>query len=235
MRGRYQFFTGQSKFIHDIISADDAHARPSNFIFIDILEYLIRNRKERIEYNQEGYASIAKLVKEMGRLGYDDEDARLAILSLVGKGLIEPESLLDTELTMDEPVRAHASGFVHSRLLLRQVEYLIGVTPAITAASKDVATDVGSIWAGWNPRYEMSWGNKVQILEKLRDYLRLEYQRRTRRHAFYEEFGYGGRHLLQMVENAHAFMDGKLKNPARPDRTYVPTSPGWYKKTPTRS
>lgn len=230
MRGRYQFFTGQSKFIHDIIGADDAHTRPSNFIFVDIIEYLIRNRKERIEFNQEGYASIGKLVKEMGRLGYDEEDAWLAVISLVRKGLIEPESLVDSDLGLDEPVRAHASGFVHSRLLLRQIEYLCGVTPAIKVASKDVATEIGSVWAGWNPRYEMSWGNKVKILEKLRDYLRLEYQRRTRRHAFYEEFGHGGKHLLQMVENAHFFMVEKLSNPRQPDRNFVPARPSWYSK-----
>ena len=35
----------------------------------------------------------------------------------------------------------------------------------------------------------------------LGEYLRLEYQRHTRRHAFYEEY-HGGWHMLQCVENA---------------------------------
>jgi hypothetical protein len=46
----------------------------------------------------------------------------------------------------------------------------------------------------------MSLANKVRI--KLGEYLRLEYQRHTRRHAFYEEYGHGGWHMLQRVENA---------------------------------
>lgn len=230
MRGRYQFFTGQSKFIHDIISADDTHTRPSNFLFVDILEYLIRNRKARVEFNQEGYFSIRKLENEMSRLGYDEGDAHSAILKLIKKGLIEPESLVETELTMDEPVRAHASGYVHSRLLLRQIEYLIGSTTALNTASKDVSSDIGSIWASWDPRHEMSWANKVRILEKLQDYLRLEYQRRCRRHAFYQEYGYGGKHLLHMVENAHAYMEGRLRNPRQEQRAYVPARQRWYDK-----
>jgi hypothetical protein len=223
MRGRYQYFLDRGVYIHDIIGADETHSRPSNFIFVDILEYLIRIRKERVEFSQEGYVSIGKLINEMSRLGYDEGDANLAISSLVKRGLIEPESLVETELTLNEPVRAHASGFVHSRLLLRQTEYLIGVTTALKMASKDVSTEIGSIWAGWNPKYEMSLSNKVRVLEKLRDYLRLEYQRRIRRHVFHEDFGRGGKHLVQMVEQAHAYLESLLQNSGRRQRTYVPT------------
>ena len=141
MRGRYQYF----------LDRDDSHTRPSNFIFVDSLEYLIRIRKERIEFDQEGYVTIGKLVNEMSRLGYDEGDANSAIVSLVKKGMIEPESLVDTGLTRDEPVRAHASGYVHSRLLLRQDEYLVGVTTAIKMASKETATDIGSLWSAGIP------------------------------------------------------------------------------------
>lgn len=226
MRGRYQYFLDRGVYIHDIIGADDSHTRPSNFLIVDILEYLIRNRKTRIEFNQEGYVTIGKLINEMSRLGYDESDANSAIGSLVKKGMIEPESLMDSDLTLDEPIRAHGSGYVHSRLLLRQDEYLIGVTTAIKVTSKETATDIGSLWAGWDPRREMSVANKLRILEKLRDYLRLEYQRRTRRHVFYEEYGYGGRHLLQSVENAYAYLDGLIKNPQQRQRTYVPFRSG---------
>lgn len=222
MRGRQQYFTGNSSYIHDIIGADDTHSRPSNFIFIDILEFLVRNRKVRMEYNQEGYISIDGLVKEMTRLGYDEDDSNSATRSLIEKGMIEPESLVESDSAPDEPVRVHASGYVHSRLLLRQVEYLVGITRAIKLASRDAATDIGSIWAGWNGSHEMSISNKLRILKTLRDYLRPEYQRRTRRHAFYEELGHGGKHLLQAVEKAHDYMEALLNAPHRAQRAYVP-------------
>ena len=222
MRGRYQYFMDKGIYIHNLLGADLTHLRPSNLISVDILEYLIRNRKERIEYNQEGYVSIGKLADEMGRLGYEEADANAAILSLVKKGMIESESFAEIELSPQDPVRAHGSGFVHSRLLLRQDEYLVGVTTAMNVASQEVASSIGSIWAGWNPQSEMNLSNKVRILKILRDYVHLEYSRRVRRHAFYEEFGHGGRHLLQCIENAHSFLESRLKDPRDRPRLYVP-------------
>ena len=88
--------------------------------------------------------------------------------NVTSPGMIEPESLVDTDLTTEEPVRAHGSGFVHSRLLLRQDEYLVGVTTAIKTASKETSTDaIGSIWSAWNSQFDMSLANKVRILGKV--------------------------------------------------------------------
>ncbi|MER9231261.1 hypothetical protein NKI56_03985 [Mesorhizobium sp. M0622] len=217
MRGRYQYYNGRSIYIHDIMSADDNHVRPSNFIFCDILEYLVRNRKGKIDFNQEGYATIGTVVKQMGRLGYDDQDALDATLTLVEKGLIEPEALISTDLGEQDAVRVHASGFVHDRILLRRDEYVTGTTTSLKVASKDVADYIGSIWSGTDPNQEMSMRNKVRILAKLRDYYRIEYSRRCRRHPFYEEAGFGGRHMVQSIEIAHDFLDG-LRN-SQPART----------------
>jgi hypothetical protein len=56
------------------------------------------------------------------------------------------------------------------------------------------------------------------------------FQRSTRRHAFYEEFGHGGRHLLQCVEHAHTFLGGSMTNPQQKPRTYVPNQVRAHKK-----
>ena len=128
---------------------------------------------------------------------------------------------------MNEPVRAHASGFVHSRLLLRQTEYLIGVTTATNTASKDVSTEIGKIWSGWDFEIRDEPSEQGARPRKAARLSSPQYQRRVRRHAFYEEAGYGGKHLVQMVENAHAYMVGLLKNPQQQHRAYVPTRPKW--------
>ncbi len=223
MRGRHQYFNGQSKFIHDIISADPKHNRPSNFLKIDIIEFLVRNRKERLEFNQEGYFSIRRLIKEMNRLGYDESDAQAEIFNLIYRGMIEPESFVETKYSLDEPVRAHASGLVHSRLLLRQTEYIIGSTTMLHTASKEVSSEIGEVWASWDPRYEMSLTSKVKILKRLRDYLHLEYHRRCKRHAFYEDFGFGGRHLLEKVDSAYEYMESLLQKPRGRQKFFVPS------------
>jgi hypothetical protein len=43
---------------------------------------LIRNRKAKIDFTQEGYATIGTVLKKMSQLGYDEEEA----LGIVGPG-----------------------------------------------------------------------------------------------------------------------------------------------------
>ena len=68
--------------IGNIMDVDLDHNQPSNFLYADILEYLIRNRKSRIDFVQEGYATIGTLRKKMGAAGYDEEDVFSAIKHL---------------------------------------------------------------------------------------------------------------------------------------------------------
>ncbi|MER9267947.1 hypothetical protein NKI63_25930 [Mesorhizobium sp. M0410] len=209
MRGRYQYFNGGSKYIHDILSADETHVRPSNLLTCDILEYLIRNRKFRLDFQQEGYATVRRMVSEMGRLGYDEQDSYKALMILVEKGLVEPESHMITDLKDDDAVRVHASGFAHGRMLLRRDEYLVGVTTNLKLASRDTADAIGSIWSGAEQQQqEMSMGSKVRVLNHLKEYFSFEFQRRCRRHPFYEEAGFGGRQIIASITYAHAQMEG---------------------------
>src|SRR5262249_8725575 len=79
MRQRNKFYNGKSNYIRNIMDVDLDHNQPSNFLYADILEYLIRNRKFRIDFDQEGYATIGTLRKKMGVAGYDEEDVFSAI------------------------------------------------------------------------------------------------------------------------------------------------------------
>jgi GTPase SAR1 family protein len=74
MRGRYKYYTGKSAYMRNVLRADPDHSRPSNLLNAYILEYLIRNRKEKVDFAQEGYATIGTIVKKVSQLGYDEED-----------------------------------------------------------------------------------------------------------------------------------------------------------------
>ena len=200
MRGRYRYYTGKSIYVRNIISADLDHRRPSNFLKVDILEYLSRNRKERIDFNQEGYALTSTVVAKMGQLGYDDEDTLSAVRTLVNWGLIEPESLILEAVNMDDPVRLHASGFIHMRFFLNRAEYLIGVTTDMAFASRSVAEDIGNAWSSQEHQNELAFGARRKILLRVSDYFSFEYTRRCRRHAFYEEAGFGGRAVVSALK-----------------------------------
>ena len=94
MRGRYRLFNNRVKYVRNILSPAPNSIRPSNFLYADILEFLIRNRKVKIDYSVEGYASGRTIVNRMGQLGYDEDDAFSALVQLSKWNLVEPESLL---------------------------------------------------------------------------------------------------------------------------------------------
>lgn len=202
MRGRYKYFNGRSLYVRNILAADPQHERPSNFINADILEYLIRRRKEKIDLNQEGYARIETLMKAMGVLGYSESDTFSAVRTLVSWGLIEPESLVVESLTDADVVRVQASGFMHMRFFMTRNEYLVGITPSMTFSSKEIAEEIGGLWSTQDSLPDLSLPSKKKILQKMKNYLAFEYRRRAGRHAFYEEAGWGGKAVVSSVTSA---------------------------------
>jgi hypothetical protein len=207
MRGRYKYYNGRTFYIHNVLYADPDFSRPSNLLIPDILDYLIRNRKSKIDFTQEGYATIGTIVKKMSQLGYDEADVSRAVGTIAKWGLIEPESLLAEALTDEDAVRVHASGFIHMRFFLERNEYLVGLTTNLQFASREVASEIGQLWASQNHLPDLQTHVKLKIMTILRDHMRFEYTRRCRRHAFYEEHGLGGRYAVEAIERATHHME----------------------------
>jgi len=197
MRGRYRLFNNKLTYVRNILSPVPNAKRPSNFLYADILEFLIRNRKVKIDFSVEGYASGRTIVNRMGQIGYDEEDAFAALTQLAKWNLVEPESLLVEELTFEDPVQVHASGFIHMRYFLKRPEYLYGVTADMAFATYSLVEEVANIWSGASGQGEPGFRARQRILNHLADYFKAEYDRRLRRHAFYGDLGYGGKSLMQ--------------------------------------
>ncbi len=202
MRGRYKYYNARSPYVRNILAADPDHERPSNFLNADILEYLIRRRKDKIDLQTEGYARIDTLIKAMGFLGYSENDTFSAVRKLVHWGLIEPESLVIESLTENDVVRVQAAGFMHMRFFINRDEYLVGITTDMNFSSREVAEDIGGIWAAQDGNPDLTLHAKKKVLGRLSNYLTFEYHRRIGRHAFYEEGGWGGRAIVEAVEVA---------------------------------
>jgi hypothetical protein len=212
MRGRYRLFNNKLKYVRNILAPPANSVRPGNFLYADILEYLIRNRKIHIDYSVEGYASAQTVVYQMGKLGYDEDDAFKALLQLSKWNLIEPDSLLLDSIGLDDAVQVHASGFIHMRYFLKREEYLFGVTADMSYASFEEAKETAGVWSSASGRGEPGFRAKQRILNRLADYFSAEYDRRVRRHAFYEDLGFGGR---AVVYATRAAADRVGKPPAR--------------------
>ncbi|MEW5421946.1 type I restriction enzyme HsdR N-terminal domain-containing protein [Amorphus sp. 3PC139-8] len=202
MRQRNRYYNGSTSYIKNIMDLDQEHARPSNFLYCDILEYMIRNRKARIDFAQEGYATIATIKKKMSMGGYDDDDVSSSVRTLIEWGLLEPESLVVDILTDEDAVRVHATGFIHMRFFIERVEYAVSATADMRFLSRQVAEEIGRIWAGQGKNDDLSRSMKRKVLSTLKSYLSEEYNKRCRRHAFYEEVGLGGKVLLDSLDRA---------------------------------
>lgn len=221
MRGRYRLFGNRGPYVRNIIAADVDCKRPSNFLYCDILEFLIRSRKQKIDFSVEGYASAGLIVNRMSTLGYDEEDSFRALKQLVEWNLVEPESLLMEQLVPADPVQVHASGFIHSRYLLQKPEYLIGVSADMTFASYEPASTIATVWnqAGSG---DPGFNGRRRILEQMHAYVVAEYDRRCKRHAFYDDVGYGGKMIVQSIEVALGRLSGTSQVRRAPVRTRLP-------------
>ncbi len=209
MRSRYRYFNGRSKFIHNLIGIDPDNVRPSIFILPDALEFLVRNRKERIDFSLEGYATVETIIRHMASIGYDEGDTEEAVARLVQWGLVEPESLVLANIERDQPVRAHASGFIHMRYFLFQNEYLVGVTPDCAFADEAISELIGNIWSASAHQTDIPLSSKNRILLALADHVEAEYSRRCERHPNYEKMGHGGRQVVAAVRRARSFLEAK--------------------------
>jgi hypothetical protein len=195
MRGRYRLFNNRPQYVRNILSPVPSAKRPSNFLYADILEFLIRNRKVKIDFSVEGYASGRMIVNRMGEIGYDEDDAFGGLRQLTKWNLVEPESLLVDDLVLDDPVQVHAPGFMHMRYFLKRPEYLYGVTSDLSFATYGLAKVAASMWS--NAGYaEPGFRARQRILNNLTDYFEVEYERRVRRHAFYGDLGFGGKGVV---------------------------------------
>jgi GTPase SAR1 family protein len=223
MRGRYRLFGNRGPYVRNVIGPLIDCERPSNFLYADILEFLIRNRKLKIDFSVEGYASAELLVNRMGQLGYDEQDAFLALNQLAKWGLVEPESLILEELNLSDPVQVHASGFMHMRYFLQKPEYIVGVSADMSFSSYEVAN---SIAANWNQSgsHDPGFKGRQRIVQQMSDYMLAEYKVRCRRHAFYDDLGYGGKMVVQSMDIALNRLTGQQQSLRAPVRSRPPRS-----------
>jgi hypothetical protein len=199
MRGRARIFNNKAKYVHNILSTVPKAMRPSNFLYADILELLIRRRKEKIDYSVEGYASARTIVNHMSQLGYDERDAFAALSQLAEWELVQPESLIVEKITMDDPIQVHSSGYIHMRWFLKKPEFIMAISADMNYSSYEIAEDMARIWGNSN---EPSFRLRLQTINRIADYLKDEFERRCRRHAFYGDVGYGGKQVVALTRMA---------------------------------
>jgi hypothetical protein len=145
MRTDYNFFSERSGFISNIFNYDPDWEKPDNFLLVEILYLLARNRKKVGQMGLEGYFTCRSIIEDLQRFGYVPGDTLNALNYLLKRQLIAADHMNFRKVELDDCVRILASGFIHIRVLAGRIEYLYGVLPATPLTDKGVADRIADI------------------------------------------------------------------------------------------
>ena len=181
-------------------SFDPEWQKPDNFIMIEILYFLARNRKRRGEIGLEGYFSCRRVASELQRMGYIPEDILSALNVALQRQLITADHMNFTNVSFDDSVHILASGFMHVRVLAARMEYLYGVIPTTPVNDRDVADKLSEIVKNENARGKSFSHQRLQAVEIFHDYL--IHQRKSTETPFSGSHDTGASYVLGQIAGA---------------------------------
>jgi hypothetical protein len=202
MRTRYRFFAEANGYVTNVLDAPPTWRRPSNFLYAEILEFLIANRKAHGDIRIEGYFNVNTIIDRLQKLGFAEDDIFAALEHLLERGLVVADHQRARGLAVDDTVKVTASGFMHLRFLCRRAEYLASILPATHIASLAFAQDIADNWHLGAETSDIRFARKRLLAEGLLTYLTAELDRRSKQHPFFAEQGVGSRKLVAAVQEA---------------------------------
>jgi hypothetical protein len=171
MRTEYSFFSDNSGFVSNIFAFDAEWQKPDNFMLIEALYFLAKNRKRVGQIGLEGYFSCRHVANELQRLGYIPEDILSGLNLLLRRQLIAADHMNFRSVGFDDSVRILASGFIHVRILAARLEYLYGIIPTTPIVEEDVANQLADFVKNESTRGKISFYQSVRAVEIFHGYL----------------------------------------------------------------
>ena len=202
MRTEYAFFSERSGFVSNIFSYDQDWQRPDNFLLIEILYYLARNRKRVGHIGLEGYFTCRSIADTLQKFGYEPSDSLSALNHLLKKQLIAADHMNFQKVELDDSVRILASGFIHVRVLSGRIEYLFGILPSTPLTDKGVADRLADFVRNESLRGELGSHQTVTAVEIFSRYLTSEKKFLT--NEFLAEAETGRDYVLAQISHAIA-------------------------------
>ena len=176
MRTDYRFASDQSGVITNIFRFDPDWEKPDNFLLIEVLYFLVMNRKRVGQIGLEGYWTCRHIAEEMQRFGYIPEDTLLATNYLLHRQLVSADHLNFQSVKFDDSLRISASGFMHLRILPARLEYLFGLLPTTPFADHDTARLIAYFVKRESTRGRLAASEKARAVEIFYGYLYGQFQ-----------------------------------------------------------
>lgn len=171
MRTNRRFFSKDSGFVQNIFTYDDQCEKPDNFLLIEILFFLLKNRKTVGHINVEGYFTCTQVADALQKLGYVPDDVLLTLKHLARTELIVTDRMNTSEVEWQDSVRILAAGWVHLRLLSGRFEYIFGSIATTPIHDPTVAVQLGDLVKIEAERGELEFHQKVRAVESFHRYL----------------------------------------------------------------
>ncbi len=184
MRGDNRFYSETSGVIANIFHCDASWKRPSNLICIEVLYWLIGNRKLKGDNGHMGYFSLSHISQTLEGMGFVGSDVLAACEFLVSKALVEPDTLSLMKLSQDDCIKVTASGFIHMRILSERIEYLHSILPTTSVNSERLSSRVFDAMGVENSVGRLSLSRSLTLVKQFGEYLS-DQRKELRKHDGY--------------------------------------------------
>ena len=205
MRQDYRFYSDNSGFISNIFYTSNEWARPTNFLVVEMLFFLIGQRKKTGDNGQMGFVSLVRLKDHLERFGFVRSDVHKAAQYVLGREMIEADSAATLLLTDSVCLKASASGWAHLRILSSREEYLASILPTTPLNDGALNARVFDLMQTENRHGRISAGQRAGLLEGFRAYLQRQFNLLNHHPGYAETKENGGRYILAKVDEALAF------------------------------
>jgi hypothetical protein len=205
MRQDYRFFSEASGFVANIFYCGRSWMRPNNFLPIEVLFYLIGQRKVPGDNGQMGFVSMNRLQDHLEQLGYAKPDILDAAQYLLGKELLEADSATTMILGQTESIKASASGWAHLRILAARSEYLVSVLPTTPINDPAFEARVFDLMQTENRFGRINQAQVVGMLQELHTYLTKQFGVLSSHPGYSQNPVNGAHYVLRKIDEARSF------------------------------
>jgi GTPase SAR1 family protein len=210
MKTDYLYFADDHGFVSNLFDFCDGTTTSDNFIRIEILAFLVDRRKITGDVLLEGYFQAARLCEHLGLMGYDPADVLKELNWCAARGLVTSEYAGDRTLVESDIVKAHASAFVHTTLLMNRLEFVANCALTMKMFDHELAARIGAYWSNPGEDNDISVGRKREIVRDLLAYFDYWAKRRETLFPLTRDIGVAPAIVRQGLERALAFEETRV-------------------------
>jgi hypothetical protein len=217
MRTEYRFFSEGKGFVTNVFGFDQQWENPNNFLLIEALFYLTKNRRVRGQIGLEGYFSVEHLADVLELQGFQRRDVLGACNHLLSTQLVEADHMNSVRVCEQDSIKVNPAGFIHLRVLSERMEYLYGVLPVTPIFDHNVARKIADTIRIESERGVVGGYQMVNCVDTFLKYLELQAQRLRQNFAEFGSDESGTAYVLRQIKGAIDHFKSPAATPRLPN------------------